>query len=85
MGAGAVEFNPGRMHLWITLWTVFNFIHAHYNDVIMDTMASQSTSLPIVFSTVYSDADQRKNQSFASLAFVREIPGDRWIPRTNGL
>ena len=36
-------------------------------------MASQITSLTIVYSTVYSDADQRKHQSSASLAFVREI------------
>ena len=31
----------------------------HYDDVIMGTMASQITSLTIVYSTVYSDADQR--------------------------
>ena len=36
-------------------------------------MASQITSLTIVYSTVYSDADQRKHQSSASLAFVRRI------------
>ena len=45
----------------------------HYNDVIMGAMASQITSLTIVYSTVYSDADQRKHQSSASLAFVRGI------------
>ena len=39
----------------------------------MGTMASQMTSLTIVYSTVYSDADQRKYQSSASLAFVRGI------------
>ena len=43
----------------------------HYNDVIMGAMASQITSLTIVYSTVYSDADQRKHQSSASLACVR--------------
>ena len=53
---------------------------AHYDDVIMSTMASQITSLTIVYSTVYSDADQRKHQSSASLAFV----WIRWIPRTKG-
>ena len=37
------------------------------------TIASQITSLTIVYSTVYSDADQRKHQSSASLAFVRGI------------
>ena len=42
----------------------------YYNDVIMGTMASQITSLTIVYSTVYSDADQRKHPSSASLAFV---------------
>ena len=36
-------------------------------------MASQITSLTIVYSTVYSVADQRKHHSSASLAFVREI------------
>ena len=44
----------------------------HYCDVIMDAVASQITSLTIVYSTVYSDEDQRKHQSSASLAFVRE-------------
>ena len=37
------------------------------------TMASQITSLTIVYSTVCSDADQRKHQSSASLASVRGI------------
>ena len=48
----------------------------HYNDVIMSTMASQITSISIVYSTVCSSADQRKYQSSASLAFVRGI--HRW-------
>ena len=34
---------------------------------------SQITSLTIVYLIVYSDADQRKHQSSASLAFVRGI------------
>ena len=43
----------------------------YYNsDVRMGAIASQITSLTIVYSTVYSDADQRKYQSPASLAFV---------------
>ena len=45
----------------------------HYNDVIMAMIASQITSLTVDYSTVYSDADQRKHQSSASLAFVRGI------------
>ena len=50
-----------------------NFSFKHYNDVIMGAIASQITSLTIVYSNVYSDADQRKYQSSASLVFVREI------------
>ena len=42
----------------------------------MRAMASQITSLTIVYSTVYSGANQRKHQSSASLAFVRGI--HRW-------
>ena len=56
----------------------------HYDDVIMRGIASQSTSLMIVYSTVYSSADQRKHQSSASLAFVWGIHRDRWIHRTKG-
>ena len=36
-------------------------------------MASQITGVMIVYSTICSGADQRKHQSSASLAFVREI------------
>ena len=56
----------------------------HYTDVIMTTMASQITSLTVVYSIVYSGADQRKHQNSASLASVRGIHRDRWIPRTKG-
>ena len=63
---------------------VFVTVVIHYNDVIMDEIASQITSLTIVYSIVYSDADQRKPQSSASLTFVWGIHRDRWIPRTNG-
>ena len=54
----------------------------HFCDVIMDAIASQITSLPIVYLTVCSGTDQRKYQNSASLAFVRGIHRDRWIPRT---
>ena len=42
----------------------------------MGMMASQITSLTIVYSTVYSDADQRKHQSSASPAFARGMTGE---------
>ena len=39
----------------------------------MDSMAYQITNLTIVYSAVYSGADQRKRQSSASLVIVRRI------------
>ena len=42
----------------------------------MGTMVSQITSRTIIYSTVYSGADQWKHQSSASLAFVQRI--HRW-------
>ena len=61
---------------WLVSWDVLTLMWHHYNDVIMSAMASQITSLTIVYSSVYSGADQRKHQSSASLAFVRGI--HRW-------
>ena len=42
----------------------------------MDAIASLITGVPIVYSTVCSGADERKQQSSASLTIVRGIP--RW-------
>ena len=39
----------------------------HESDVIISAMASKSTSLASVYSTVYSGADKKKHQSTASL------------------
>ena len=47
--------------------TIFAVLVILYNDVIMDVMVSHITSLTIVYSAVYSGADQRKHQSSASL------------------
>ena len=49
----------------------------HYNDVTMGAIVSQITSVSNVYSTVYLDADYRKHQSSALLAFVRWI---HWWP-----
>ena len=38
----------------------------HYSDIIMDAVASQITSLTIVYSTDYLGANQRKHQSSMS-------------------
>ena len=75
--------------VWTRFWQALSCIVAthpsrHYTDVIMSLMASQITSLAIVYSPVCSGTDQRKHQSSASLAFVRGIHWDRWIPRTKG-
>ena len=49
----------------------------HYSDVIMVAIASEISSLTIVYSIVYSGADQKKYKSSASLAYVRGI---HWWP-----
>ena len=60
---------------WLSLYHCLDFITLqwHYNG----PMASQITSLPIVYSAVYSGADQRKHQRSVLLAFVRGI---HWWP-----
>ena len=64
--------------IWNAMTLVWRHCDAisHYNDAIMIVMASQITSLTIVYSTVYSGTDGRKHQRSASLAFVRGI--HRW-------
>ena len=49
------------------------FVNIHFNDVIMSVMASQITSITIVYPSIHSGADQRKHQSSAWLAFVGGI------------
>ena len=49
------------VHQWSWYW---------YNDVIMCAMASQITSIAIVYSTIHSDVDQRKHQSSVLLAYA---------------
>ena len=61
-------------------WTyhpfTYNLMKYHLGTRIMSTIASQTTTLTSVYSTVYSGENQRKHQSSASLAFVRGI--HRW-------
>ena len=78
---GIPDMDNGSQHVaYLTQCVTFSIsskvITTHYGDVIMSTIASQITSLTIVYSTVYSGADQRKHQSSASLAFVWGI--HRW-------
>ena len=64
----------------LILYPSWYFLDSHCSDVIMVVMASQITSLTIVYSTVYSGADQRKHQSSASLALVRGIHRSGGLP-----
>ena len=67
----AVRWGLRFQTLWSESWVMKHPIaFYHYDDVIMSTIASQITSLTIVYSTIYSGADQSKHQSSASLAFV---------------
>ena len=50
-----------NVRICCTLFGLLNSLYVHYNDVIMIVMASQITSLKIVYSTVYSSTDQKKN------------------------
>ena len=79
-----------KLILWMPMYSVIScraslnnedayncHCHIQYIDVIMSAMASQLIGVSIVCSTVCSGADQRKRQSSASRAFVRESTGDR--------
>ena len=63
--------------IWVVVLVFLVTMNMHYSGVIMSAMASQITGVSMVCSTVYSDADQRKHQSSASLVFVRGI---QWWP-----
>ena len=67
----------------IVVTTELEIKSMHYNDVIMGAMASQITSLTIVYSTVYSGADKNMKTP-RHRPLCGEFTGDRWIPRTNG-
>ena len=62
-----------------------DIVELHYDDFIMGAMASEITSLTIVYSTVYSDADQRKHKKAQRhWPLCGEFTGDRWNSHTNG-
>ena len=62
------KYAPLKKANVLTNWgTVFS--GNHYDYVLMGAMVSQITGVPIVCSTVFPGADQRKHQSSASLAF----------------
>ena len=76
-----MKFRHHHINMWTCnfrqiVWPLIKLRLDHNSDVIMNAKASQSTGVWIVCSTVCSDADQRKHQSSALLAFVRGI--HRW-------
>ena len=52
--------NSGLQRVNYKGYNSFGVVHCNNIDVIMTTMASQITSLTVVYSTVYSDADKKK-------------------------
>ena len=56
----------------------------HYNDVIVGTVASQITSLTVVYSTVIQTQIKEDIKAPRHWPLWGEFTGDRWIPRTNG-
>ena len=54
---------------------------AHHNDVIMTPMASQITSLTIVYSTVYSGSDEKKPQKTSKFPVTGFSPHKRPVSR----
>ena len=73
--AGDLKRHSVHYHATVMYWNILLqvLMCLHFNDIIMSTMASQITSLTIIYSTVYSGADQRKHESSASLVFLRRI------------
>ena len=69
----AQHWNELLMQYWNGRFITLEDSELHYDDVIMTMLASQITSLTVVYSIVYSGVFQRKHQSSASLAFVQEI------------
>ena len=59
-----------KLFCWVKRMSL---VTLHYGDVIMGAMASQIISLTIVYSSVNSGTDQRKQQSSPPLVFVRGI------------
>ena len=66
----------------VVVFALYCTANAHYSDVIMSMIVSQITSVSIVCLTVCSCEDQRKQQSSASLDFVRRVDSPHKGPVT---
>ena len=63
--------------MFAVYYVVF-FIFKHYIDVMMSTIASQISNLTIVYSTVYSGADQRHIKAPRHCPLCGEFTGDQF-------
>ena len=68
-----INLESSRNYSETTRWCVW-VETSHYDDVIMGAMASQITSLTIVYSTVYSGADQSQHQAPRHWPLCGEFP-----------
>ena len=73
---------PYQFHFSLRWFTIS--VEAGLNEVTVSMMASRSTCLNIVYSIVYSGADQRTHQNPRHWPICEEFTGDRRIPCTNG-
>ena len=58
-------------------------VYRHSDDVIMGVMASQITSLAIIYSTFFRSQIKENTKAPRHWPLWGEFTGDRWIPRTN--
>ena len=69
------------------LWNIIHevlikslLLECHYSDVIIDAIASQITSLAIVYSVVYSSADKKTSKLRVTVLCVGNSPGTGEFP-----
>ena len=73
---GILIRQPGFHPVLLGPWDSFHEVAYHYNDVIMNALASQITSLTIVYSPAYLDADQRKHKAPRHWPLCGEFTGN---------
>ena len=80
-------------NVWVSQWSltpvlrftwIFFICCVHYSDVIMGAVASQITSLSIVYSTVNQAQIKENIKAPRHWPLCGEFTGDRSIPRTKG-
>ena len=85
----AIHANGHRLMAWTILLkrfctALFCMVLLNYHDVIMGAIASQITSLTIVYSIFIQTQIKENIKAPRHWPLCGEFTGDRWIPRTNG-